>query len=143
MKIKVFNIRLTKEHLEVDEKKINDFLEDVEVLDSTMTLVTGKINFWSLIFQYKERTKTSKSKLSEADLTANEIAIVERLKHWRWEQSQKEETAVFMILPNATLYSLARNRPTDLENLLDIYGMGETKVEKYGNDLIALLNATE
>ena len=84
MKIKVFNIRLSKENLESDQKVVNDFLENVEMKKSSTSLVEGKINFWSIIIHYLEKNESKsnaeleienqnlekkKPKLSESDLT--------------------------------------------------------------------------
>ena len=47
----------------------------------------------------------------------------------------------FMVLSNVQIYSIARHKPKDLTELLNIYGFGEKKVNKYGEDIIALLNS--
>jgi hypothetical protein len=38
MKLKVFNIRLTKEHLQKDEEELNQFLETVSVKKQVASL---------------------------------------------------------------------------------------------------------
>jgi superfamily II DNA helicase RecQ len=44
-----------------------------------------------------------------------------------------------MICPDRTLECLARERPQTLAALLDIHGLGESKVERFGEDLLTAL----
>lgn len=156
MKIKVFNIRLDNENLESDQKIVNDFLENVVIRKSSTSLVEGKVNFWSIIIHYLEKNKTEsyseletenqksekkKPKLSESDLTKNELIIVDYLKQWRTEKAQEEMLPAYMILSNLDIYFVAKEKPSNVSELLNVHGFGEKKVEKYGDDIISLLNA--
>jgi ribonuclease D len=156
MKIKVFNIRLSKENLESDQKVVNDFLENVEMKKSSTSLVEGKINFWSIIIHYLEKNESNsnaeleienqnlekkKPKLSESDLTKEELIIADYLKQWRTEKAHEEMLPAYMILSNVDIYSVAKDKPTNFSELLNVHGFGERKVEKYGDDIISLLNA--
>ncbi len=152
MKIKIFNIRLTEEHLKSDQKAINDFLETVKMKKSSTSLVEGKTNFWSIIIHYEEKhdddlsvkrnsIEKKQPKLTEADLTKNELIIVECLKQWRTDKAQEEMVPPYMILSNLNIYSVAKDKPTTFSELLNVNGFGEKKVDKYGDDIISLLNA--
>ncbi|WP_299548608.1 HRDC domain-containing protein [Seonamhaeicola sp.] len=156
MKIKVFNIRLSKEHLESDQNKVNAFLEHVDMKKSSTSLIEGKTNYWSLIVHYlkkdqtapdqevkpeNHKTETKKPKLTESDLSQEELIIADSPKQWRKDKSQKEMRPSYMILSNADIYSVAKDKPSDFSELLNVHGFGEKKVEKYGDDIISLLNA--
>ena len=153
MKIKVFNIRLTKEYLKFDQKIVNEFLEKVEMKKSSTSLVEGKVNFWSIIIHYLEKSKSEsnselgtenksekKPKLTESDLTKDELIIVDCLKQWRTEKAQEEMLPAYMILSNLDIYSVAKEKPTNFSELLNVHGFGEKKVDKYGDDIISVLN---
>ncbi|MDC1540329.1 HRDC domain-containing protein [Flavobacteriaceae bacterium] len=154
MKIKVFNIRLAKEHLESDQKIVNEFLEKVEIKKSSTSLVEGKVNYWSIIIHYLEKSESEsnseletenksekkKPKLTESDLIKDELIIVDCLKQWRTEKAQEERLPAYMILSNLDIYSVVKEKPTNLSELLNVYGFGEKKVEKYGDDIISVLN---
>ena len=53
MKIKVFHIRLSREYLQSDQEKINEFIENVEVKKTALELISGQINFWSIVVFYE------------------------------------------------------------------------------------------
>jgi DNA helicase II / ATP-dependent DNA helicase PcrA len=66
-------------------------------------------------------------------------ALFERLREWRLERSRSEEIAPFMVFSNATLEALAERRPQSRHALGAISGVGPGKLEKYGDDLLALV----
>lgn len=50
MNIKVFNIRLNKEHCQTDQARMNEFLDSVEVkLTSTNFVTNGTVDYWSAV----------------------------------------------------------------------------------------------
>lgn len=61
------------------------------------------------------------------------------LKAWRLEVSKKENIAPFMVAHNSVLEALAIHKPKTLQELQKIKGMGEKKIELYGNDIISVV----
>lgn len=59
--------------------------------------------------------------------------IFERLRALRREIAQKEGLPPYMVFPDSTLREMARFCPGDLKSLLRINGVGEKKLEKYGD----------
>ena len=50
MNIKIFNIRLDKEHCQEDQKRMNEFLDSVNIkLTSTNFVTTTNVDFWSAV----------------------------------------------------------------------------------------------
>ena len=86
-------------------------------------------------------SQTSKSKSSPIDEAAEPeaAAVYERLRRWRWEQSQTEDVRPFRVFSNAVLSELARRRPTTDQGLLAVPGIGPAKLEAYGEALKSLL----
>ena len=89
----------------------------------------------------KPAAPASESQNPPIDETAEPQAAVvyERLRQWRWEQSQTEEVRPFRVFSNAVLRELARRRPITDEALLAVPGIGPAKVAAYGEDLKPLL----
>jgi adenosylcobinamide amidohydrolase len=59
MNIKVFNIRLDKEHCHEDQKKMNEFLDSVEIkLTSTNFVTTTTVDFWSAVVFYEPKMES-------------------------------------------------------------------------------------
>jgi ATP-dependent DNA helicase RecQ len=65
------------------------------------------------------------------------------LKRWRKEKAAEMEVPSFVIFGDQTLRQLAIKNPSTLEALRSIYGIGETKLEKFGWDLLAELKSIE
>jgi DNA helicase-2/ATP-dependent DNA helicase PcrA len=49
--------------------------------------------------------------------------------------------APFMVATNATIAELAQRRPTSRAELLGIKGIGPTKAERFGDELLAILQS--
>jgi len=67
--------------------------------------------------------------------------LLQNLKQWRVMQAQKEgrENALFVIMHNKTLEGIATSLPKNQEELLGIKGMGKRKVQKYGAEILAIV----
>ncbi len=71
-----------------------------------------------------------------------EARLRERLRTWRSERAKGDAVPAFVVFNDTTLFELARLRPTDEDALLDITGIGPVKVEKYGEDIVEIVNET-
>lgn len=69
-------------------------------------------------------------------LTAEERQAVTRLKKWRLTKSFETHVPAYMICPDRTLEHLAMERPTTLEALNSIHGLGESKIARFGAELL-------
>jgi len=67
----------------------------------------------------------------------------QRLRAWRREQAQAQEVPAFVIFHDATLRRIAALRPADLDELASIKGTGPSKLEKYGQEVLALVEEWE
>lgn len=76
-------------------------------------------------------------------LTPEDKRLVTRLKKWRLERAFAQRVPAYMICPDRTLEHLARERPATLEALAGIYGLGESKIKSFGEDLLAALREAE
>ena len=72
-------------------------------------------------------------------LTAEERRTVGLLKRWRMERAGAQRVPAYMICADKTLECLARERPETVEQLRAIYGLGDSKIERFGEDLLAAL----
>jgi DNA helicase-2/ATP-dependent DNA helicase PcrA len=66
-------------------------------------------------------------------------ALFERLRQWRKERAGADEVPAFVIFTDATLQLIAEHKPQSQQALLRISGVGESKLERYGDDVLALL----
>ena len=70
-----------------------------------------------------------------------EESVVERLRNWRLERSREDAVPAYVVLHDATLRELAALRPTTKGELAGVKGLGPVKLERYGDDLLAVLSA--
>lgn len=141
MNIKVFNIRLDKEHCQEDQNRMNQFLDSVEIkLTSTNFVTTTTVDFWSAVVFFEPK-KEHKPAVDERELTVEEEKIYSALKQWRNDLANKSGWSSFRICHNSHLVSISKAKPQTLEELKCIKSFGESRTAKYGDDIISLLNA--
>ena len=70
---------------------------------------------------------------------ANERFIA--LRTWRAEAARAQNVPAYVIFHDATLRSIALESPRDLDALAGIGGVGASKLERYGREVIAALEA--
>lgn len=68
-------------------------------------------------------------------------ALFERLRSWRAERARKDKVSAFIIAHNSLLEELARRKPQTPQALLGVKGFGQSKLDKYGPELLAILTA--
>jgi ATP-dependent DNA helicase RecQ len=85
---------------------------------------------------------TGRSAASERAAIASgspEAALLARLKTWRLEQSRAQRVPPYIVLNDATLNALAVEQPQSLAALAQVHGIGERRLETYGESLLVLL----
>lgn len=65
--------------------------------------------------------------------------LFERLREWRKARAGEEGKPAFVVFTDATLQLIAEHKPRTAEALLRISGIGRSKVEKYGDDVLDLV----
>ena len=70
-----------------------------------------------------------------------DLLLFDELRQWRLDRARKDGVAPYMVAHDTTLHELAMRRPQTEQALLGIKGMGTSKVEKYGSDLLAILKS--
>ena len=69
-------------------------------------------------------------------------ALFEELRALRREIADRERVPAYVIFHDATLREMAAPRPTTPEELLDVNGVGERKLEKYGEEFLEALRSS-
>jgi len=72
-------------------------------------------------------------------LTLEERRALTQLKKWRLEKSFEARVPAYMICPDRTLEQLILDRPRTLDALSFIHGLDESKIARYGEDLLQAL----
>ncbi|MFN6138479.1 MAG: HRDC domain-containing protein [Planctomycetota bacterium] len=87
------------------------------------------------------RTQLSRNRIDyKTILSSDEFTIFSQLRELRKELSQQEGVPVFALFSNEQLAQMVQRRCSSKADLLGIEGIGEAKVEKYSEKLIATLS---
>ncbi len=68
-----------------------------------------------------------------------DTGLYERLKAWRSTTARELRMPVFVVLTDATLRSIAQSRPTSVAELVRIPGIGQAKLDRYGEAVLRLV----
>lgn len=66
--------------------------------------------------------------------------LFERLRTWRLAEARRQKVSAFIIATNKVLEELARRKPQTAQALLGTKGFGQAKLDKYGPDILEILN---
>jgi superfamily II DNA helicase RecQ len=77
------------------------------------------------------------------ELPAHATARFIALRTWRAEAARAQNVPAYVIFHDATLRSIAIESPGDLDALACIGGVGASKLERYGREVIAALEASQ
>ena len=82
---------------------------------------------------------SSAKKNANSDLTGEQQETFERLRLWRLEEAREQGVPPYVVFGDATLRALSMHLPQSDEALLEISGIGQSKLERYGEAVLALL----
>ncbi|MBV7292496.1 ATP-dependent DNA helicase UvrD2 [Corynebacterium sp. TAE3-ERU16] len=68
--------------------------------------------------------------------------IFEQLRAWRAETAREDQVPAYIVFSDATLMAIAEAMPADERELLGVSGVGPVKVDKYGGQVLAIVNGT-
>ncbi|WP_277212827.1 DNA helicase RecQ [Isoptericola croceus] len=76
--------------------------------------------------------------LSDADQE-----VFEQLRAWRAATAKEQGVPAYVVFHDATLRAVAAGRPADLDALRGISGVGQAKLDRYGDGLLAALHTAQ
>ncbi|MGJ4952863.1 DNA helicase RecQ [Bradyrhizobium sp. HKCCYLS20291] len=87
------------------------------------------------------RSKSRRGELVARPAAAGDANLLASLRAWRSEIARKRGVPAYVVLHDATIDGIASARPATLGQLRDIPGIGDKKLEHYGDELLALIAA--
>lgn len=90
----------------------------------------------------KSLGKSKKASLPVSDQlsTPEQQQMFETLKAWRKFKSKQFDVPAFVILGDKSLRQIVLKHPTTLDELSRVYGFGETKVQRFGFEILNCLD---
>ena len=154
MKVKVLTLRWSDEAGGLDDRELDAFMEGHAVLEvAEHFFIHDKQPTLVLTLSYRDeapeggraRDGSGKRKTARPDprqgLDPAERGRYDALRRWRNEMGKREGKPPYLYLTNRQAAELARRPPTSLADLREVRGIGESRVEAFGADLLALFEA--
>ncbi|HHW69693.1 MAG TPA: hypothetical protein GX747_05105, partial [Tenericutes bacterium] len=101
-----------KEKIKLQNNK-SDLIDDIEIIDVIKDIKT---------------------------ITNNKESIIKDLKMYRYKISRKEKTKPYIIFTNKQMENIINQNPKTLDDFVNIKGFSEIKLNKYGKDILHILN---
>jgi ATP-dependent DNA helicase RecQ len=112
--------------------------ENCQACDVCLPPVEWKVEIAECTARVATKTKPDKAAGTTVPLEID-AALLAALKQWRLERSRVDKVPAFVILHDSTLEHLCLRKPASLPQLRGVPGIGETKLERYGKEILELL----
>ncbi len=113
-------------------------VEDFEDGGAVVALDSGTS---TMLVEWGETITTpggSGSLIRPIDRVDADADLVEQLKKWRLEMAVANAVPAYVVLNDKTLLAIAAGRPRNERELIMIPGIGPSKLEAYGDDILAI-----
>ena len=145
MQIQLFTIQAIESREQINE--LNAFLRSHKIIDMEKQFVTnGNSSFWSFCVRYTLGStpmtfQTRKEKIDYKEVLSEEhFMIFSRLRQIRKQLAESDAVPAYAVFTDENLSNIARLDKITTSNLLSVKGIGEKKIEKYGNKIVNILN---
>ncbi len=113
----------------------------LKLTEKARPLLKGESSIQLKVQKYKQsKPAQNKKQAIQNELTTAEMASFDKLKQQRTLWAKERNVPAYVVFHDATLMDIARKNPKTSKQLLEVNGLGKTKVELYGEKIIALLN---
>ncbi|WP_246088182.1 DNA helicase RecQ [Nocardioides albertanoniae] len=89
--------------------------------------------------QARRSSGERRPKTAAADLSPEATEVYERLRAWRGQVSKEQGVPAYVVFHDATLREIATRLPASRDELGMISGIGQAKLEKYADGVLAVL----
>lgn len=77
---------------------------------------------------------------SETEVTDGDERLFQRLRALRKQLADEYHVLPYMVFSDATLRAMVRRRPANVEELLEVSGVGRAKLQRYGDAFLEEIN---
>lgn len=145
-KVKQFNFERLSTYGLMKERKLKDIsdlilrlsaMQYLDITESQYPVVTLNELSWQVLRGQKKVWQ----KMVIVKKAKVKGELFEALRSLRKELATKEKLPPYMIFSDATLTQMATDKPTDLELMKNIRGVGEFKLQKYGEKFLTVIKS--
>jgi len=148
---KIFTIKFDPITEKFNDSEFQQFINDKEILEINDHFFTkADTPYIVLTVVYKlletypkmsvlDTKKEDKNEDWKKELAEKDYPLFNSLKDWRKKIAKDDGRPAYIICHNKQLAEIATKRPSSLAGLAQIYGFGDNKVKKYGEDILKIV----
>ena len=125
---------------------VNEYLMEVKIENSFGSVIKLNTKGQEWITSNK-KLKKIEDKIYQMKLISQNNELVDlpddfenRLKEYRKKKADENNVQLYQIFPNKTIASLLSVKVKDINDFEKIDSFGKTRIEKYGNDILKMIN---
>jgi len=88
-------------------------------------------------------TGGSTARVSGGTANGERSELSTALRAWRTARARTDAVAAFIVFHDSTIEAIAERRPQTIAELRRVPGVGPTKLDRYGEEIIAVVATTE
>lgn len=158
MDVKIFTLKFSPVIEGFDDEALRRFISDKNVIEiRDQFFIKNHDPFWSVMVIYAPAVETDaaprKAETYQSAGTGGDAAkkdyrdlltdrswpLFNRLREWRRERAMKDSVPSFVVFNNRQLAHIAVKAPESLNRLSEVEGVGKVKLEKYGQEVLAVV----
>lgn len=129
----------------IDQMKLNNhydkYNEELRLLYVAMTRAKKQliISYYNTLSPFI--TKEVLDRMRQLENGSRKVTSEDKLRQWRLEKSREFGLKPYMVFSDKALFQLLAMRPKSYDELITIPGIGENKVDKFGDELLDIVNS--
>ncbi len=132
----VFRQLVARELVAVDHERYNA----LTLTDHARPLLRGEAEFHLRVESERSRGRSKRRSATALDIPDGvPTTLFDRLRAWRAAQAKERNVPAYVIFHDATLREIAIARPTSLAELGGMSGIGDRKLEAYGEAILDVI----
>lgn len=145
MKLKVFTLRFSDGLEGFDDAPFQEFAADKEVVDYVEHFFFHeKKPYLTIILSYREIAPEERRRIQRESNPRNELDETEKivfdaLREWRAARAKQEGIPPYLIANNRQLAKMIKMKAASKADLTNVGGIGEAKVESYGEEMLKVI----
>lgn len=90
--------------------------------------------------QAAENSSEQKIKATPSEFSKEQDELFELLRQMRKEKAKEENVPPYIVFSDVALMGMVEILPSEIDQLLKVSGIGKVKAEKYGSEIIEMIN---
>lgn len=154
MLIRIFTLRFSDAIEGFDDESLRAFMADKEIISvREHFFLKDNIPYWSVMLIYTAGSQ-QKAAAGKTDhiieekkedyrslLDDRNMPLFNLIREWRNERALKDGVPPYVLFTNRQLAEIASKSPQSLNQLSAVEGVGKSKIEKYGNDILRIIQS--